>query len=290
MTRLQLDNAARHTLRTARAAQAVLHGPDGEAQAEVVLAELLLDFGEMTGSPGLLQPDAPTLADKKELARLVAEAALFVRAHNWIESDLKVILHKVQGAEDQPHDGERLVEEFLDGLGTLQLVASDDGADWGFRILKDASADDEKRAVVVKAARYLLHPSFLMIFGDITEILGDAQYATNVKRFTECMAGIEALTTECLPPPDELVVPDELVAVLLSGPGPESLAGPGSCAEEPCVPPAEDLDSELYGPGGPWPRDDGGDPPEDLDGPMDLGGPGARNRAARRPAWPYRGL
>jgi hypothetical protein len=238
----------------------------------------------MKGSPGLLRPDVRTLAEAKELARLVAEAALFVRAHNWVESDLQVILRKMQGAEDQPHDGERLVEEFLDGLGTLRLVASDDGADWGFRMLKDASADDEKLTPVVKTARYLLHPSFLMIFGDVTEILGDAQYATNVKRFTECMARIGALTTECLPPPDERL------AAFLSDLETEPLAGPGSCVEEPHVPPAEELYPELHGPGGLWPRDDGDDPPEDLGSPLDLGGSDLRDRASRRPTWPHRGL
>ncbi|WP_405993072.1 hypothetical protein [Streptomyces sp. NBC_00986] len=199
MTRLQLDNAARHALRTAREVQAVLRDPNREAEVEGVLAELLLDFGEMTGSSGLLQPAVRTLGEAEKLARLVVEAAVFVRAHNWATSHLQEILHKAREGQGQPHAGECLVADFLEGLGTLQLVASSDGTAWELRILKEVSAGDENLSAILKTARYLLNPSFLMIFGDVTEILGKAVYVTNVKRFAVCVASIQALTTECLP-------------------------------------------------------------------------------------------
>ncbi|MER5787206.1 hypothetical protein [Streptomyces sp. NPDC001980] len=262
MTRLQLDNAVRHALRTAREAQAVLRDPNRRAEDEHVLAELLLDFGEMTGSPGLLQLVEQTSGE--EVVRLVAEAALFVRAHNWPASHLRAILQGTWAGQEQPHAGESLVSEFLEDLGTLRLVESGDGADWGFRILKAASMDDEKLTAVVKAARYLLQPSSLMVFGDVTEILGKAVYATNVKRFSACLARIRALTTERLPPP---------------GPGREDPLGdrrsePRVIAEplewEPQVPSAQELWPEDFGPAGSGVPDDGVDP----NGARDLGEPG----------------
>ncbi|XUL87628.1 hypothetical protein ACQ86D_13850 [Streptomyces galilaeus] len=199
LTRLQLDNAARNVLRTAREARAALR--DGHPGTAEILDELLLDFTAMTGRPVLLQPAVRTPEEAERLIRRVAEAAVFVRAHNWHPSDLRAILLQLGASQrrEEPHGGERLVAEFLDGLGTLKLVESDDGADWEFRLAKEAAAGDEMSTTVVKATRYLLHPSFLMLFGDVTELLGNAVYATNVERFDECVADIEGLTTE-LPP------------------------------------------------------------------------------------------
>ncbi|MFF4499373.1 hypothetical protein [Streptomyces sp. NPDC001401] len=195
MTRLQLDNAARHVLRTAREAQAMVRGEYGTEDIEGILAELLLDFAALTGRPDLRRPAVRTPDQAEELIRLAMEAAVFVRAHNWHASDLQAILHEAGAPQEGPRAGERLVEEFLDGLGTLTLARSDDGANWEFRLLKEAAAGDESLTTAVKVARYLLDPSFLMLFGDTTELLGEAVYTTNVKRFTECVAGIEALTS-----------------------------------------------------------------------------------------------
>lgn len=283
MTRLQLDNAARHVLRTAGEAQAVVRGEYGTEDIEGVLTELLLDFAALTGRPDLRWPAVQTPDKAEELIRLVTEAAVFVRAHNWHASDLQAILHGVGAQQEGPHAGERLVTEFLDGLGTLTLARSDDGADWEFRLLKEAAAGDETLTTTVKVARYLVHPSFLMLFGDTTELLGEAVYATNVARFTECVAGIEALTTET-PPFDREPEPDspelhDLLGKLGEGP-PDEPDAPTPVDDSPSRPPGApgekmDIlpDDETSSVRGPEPDDPGPEP--DV--------PGAGSLRVRRP-------
>ncbi|MEV6948994.1 hypothetical protein AB0N07_45200 [Streptomyces sp. NPDC051172] len=277
MTRLQLDNAARHVLRTARQAQAMVRGKNEAEDVEKVLDELYLDFVALTGRTDLRWPANPPPDKAEELIRLVTQAAVFVRAHNWRASDLQAILHVVGPAQQGPHAGERLMTDFLDGLGTLRLVRSDDGADWEFRLLKEAAAGDETLTTTMKVARYLLHPSALMLFGDTTELLAEAVYATNVARFSECMDDIEALATETdspelhdllrdlgEEPPDE---PDAFAAIDDVPPRPPDVSGverevdelpdeetpppPGPVVEDPDPePPSLDLGLRLSGAGG----------------------------------------
>ncbi|MFF4797384.1 hypothetical protein ACFY1U_03120 [Streptomyces sp. NPDC001351] len=282
MTRLQLDNAARHVLRTAREAQAMVRGEYRAEDVEEVLDELYLDFAALTGRFDLCWPTDLSPDKAEELIRLVTEAAVFVRAHNWRASDLQAILHVVGPGQEGPHAGERLMTDFLDGLGTLRLVRSDDGADWEFRLLKEAAAGDETLTTTVKVARYLLHPSALMLFGDTTELLAEAVYATNVARFTECMDGIETLATEPdspelhdllwdlgEEPPDE---PDALAAIDDVPPRPPDASGVERKVDE--LP-----DEETPTPPGPVLEDPGPEPPG-LD--LDLRLPGAGRRRVRR--------
>ena len=198
MTRLQLHNAARHVLKTAKEAKAaVARGEDDEI--DEYLHELLLDFSAMTGRHDVLAPAVEGSEDIERLIQHVAEAAVFVGAHNWHPEHLHAILRGETVQEQDPHAGERLMKEFLDGLGTVRLGESGDAADWAFRVAGEAAAGDEMCTTVVKAAHYVLHPSVLMIFGDVTKLLGDAVYAKNLSQFDKCVTAIEGLTTELRP-------------------------------------------------------------------------------------------
>lgn len=195
MTRLQLHNAARHVLKTAKAAKAAVARGKG-AEVDRILSELLLDFSAMTGRPDVLRPNVETRKDIERLIQHVAEAAVFVGAHNWHPAELHAILRGETAPERGPHAGERLMKEFLDGLGTFELGESGDGVDWAFRLAREAAAGDAMCSTVVKAACYVLHPSVLMMFGDLTSMLGNAVYAKNASQLDECVTAIEGLTTK----------------------------------------------------------------------------------------------
>ncbi|WNM32048.1 hypothetical protein RKE30_17335 [Streptomyces sp. Li-HN-5-11] len=191
-TRLQRDNAARHTLRSAREAQRILRDAGDGEELDRKLEELLLDYGDLTGGHRRLLSLALGLEEKQQLINGIARAAVFLRAHNWAECDVRDILSGLPTGEPGDHPGERRVAESLDALGYAMLPTSD-AAGWEFALLKEAVADHERWTNIVKGARYLLDPSFLMLFGDTAKILGEATYLGNIKAFASCVQGVERL-------------------------------------------------------------------------------------------------
>ncbi|MFI1165684.1 hypothetical protein ACH4UM_19220 [Streptomyces sp. NPDC020801] len=264
-TRLGRDNAARHTLRTAREAQRILRNAGDGAELDRKLDELVLDYGDLTGGRRLWRPPVAGVQEKRQLINGIARAAVFLRAHTWAECDVRHILYGAPADGAGDHLGERQAAETLDALGYLTLPGAD-GAGWGFTLLKEATADDEQWRNIVKGARYLLDPSFLMLFGDTAKILGEATYAWNISAFKACVQGVEGLVVSQEPtlppepstdlPTDRRLVPDVL---------PDDAPVARMYREGSCLMSAE----ELLNGRGPWPRGGIGDVGGD-----DLGLPG----------------
>ncbi|MFE4621786.1 hypothetical protein [Streptomyces mirabilis] len=184
------EDAALTLLRTARQARGLLGDParkDELAGEAAGLVEQLREFlppQSVCSVPG-------TDRELKDLIDNAAWIAVLMRSHNWVSCGLSY--EEIQKQAGQPvHPGERMAKDTIDALGKVMLPGS--GIEgWVAEIATEATSGDEHLSAVVKAAKYALHPTPLLIFSDTTRLLGEAVYASNVAKLHGYVGRVRAI-------------------------------------------------------------------------------------------------
>lgn len=202
VTRRQQHDAAREALRTAnRAARMLREGTVREEVLDQQLADLTQHYSIMMGGTCSIRPTAATAEEKKALIRDIARAAVFLRAHNWADRDLEGVQRTATAlSTGDLHRGEIQASDGLDALGYVMLADHGDADSWAFTLLKEAAGEDERLAGIVKAVRYVVDPSFLLVLGDATKMTGAAVSAMNLRNFADCVQNIQG-SVEVMPGP-----------------------------------------------------------------------------------------
>jgi len=177
---------------------------EGTVREEVLdqqLADLTQHYSIMMGGTCSIRPTAATAEEKKALIRDIARAAVFLRAHNWADRDLEGVQRTATAlSTGDLHRGEIQASDGLDALGYVMLADHGDADSWAFTLLKEAAGEDERLAGIVKAVRYVVDPSFLLVLGDATKMTGAAVSAMNLRNFADCVQNIQG-SVEVVPGP-----------------------------------------------------------------------------------------
>ncbi|MER5384259.1 hypothetical protein ABT040_28965 [Streptomyces sp. NPDC002688] len=177
--RLREDVALR-LLHTAREARGLLGDCARKSELTEKATELVKQLGQF------LPPQSVCAVPEsdRELRDLIDNAAwiaVMMRSHNWVQCGIPYTV--IQDQAGQPvHQGERMAAETIDALGKAMLPGSSGIESWVGEIATEATRGDEYLSAVVKAAKYALHPTPLLIFSDTTRLLGEAVYAGNVAK------------------------------------------------------------------------------------------------------------
>ncbi|WP_328663221.1 hypothetical protein [Streptomyces sp. NBC_00328] len=184
------EETALQLLRTARRARGMLGDLTMQAELKATATELV---GQLRG---FLPPDSPCTVPSthRELQSLIDNAAwiaVMMRSHNWVSCGLSDDL--IQQEADEPvHAGERTAAGTIDALGKAMLPGS--GIEgWVGEIAAEAARGDKHLSAVVKAAKYALHPTPLLVLNDTTRMLGEAVYARNVSKLRGYVASVQAI-------------------------------------------------------------------------------------------------
>ncbi|WP_371558693.1 hypothetical protein OG416_38880 [Streptomyces longwoodensis] len=185
MTKKERERRACQLLGAAREGAVVLG-------AQCPLAERVEKVSEVAGHvagllglpPGPVPDDA---ASQEKLVKAAGELAVLLRAYNWADSDISVT--DLDKAADTPHVGERAAADGFDALGKLILPhASPEG--WASELVTSAAKGDAKLEAGVKFAKYVLHPTPLLVLDDFTKMAGQAVHSLNLSRLNACVSDL----------------------------------------------------------------------------------------------------
>ncbi|MGJ5763268.1 hypothetical protein [Streptomyces galbus] len=183
MTKKERERRACHLLGAAREGAAVLRAQCPLAERMEKVSEVA---GHVAGLLGLPPGPAPVdAASQEKLVKAAGELAVLLRAYNWADSDISVT--DLDKAADTPHVAERAAADGFDALGKLILPhATPEG--WASELVTSAAKGDAKLEAGVKFAKYVLHPTPLLVLDDFTKMAGQAVHSLNLSRLNACVS------------------------------------------------------------------------------------------------------
>ncbi|WP_371599973.1 hypothetical protein [Streptomyces sp. NBC_00564] len=214
-----LDRLAQEVLRAARGAARQLRQDSPSPTLQTLTLGILEGRVQAMLGPAFTVRPPVGAAAQEEFVRNAIALAVHVRAHSWTEKDLGAA--SASGQADVPHGGEIVTADAFDVLGRLMLPDSSPEG-WTAALVTDVAGGDQTLEAVVKAGKYILHPTFLALTDDATRLIGEALHNINVDRLQKLARALaqppdpEALqlATWCSSPPatpatyDSAVQPD----------------------------------------------------------------------------------